>query len=68
MTGTDGTVTVSGLKPNATVIVGEDKAPTGYLKDESTKSIVVRSGAANSLTFEDEAATTLIIRKARFVP
>lgn len=63
VTGTDGTVTVSGLKPNATVIVGEDKAPTGYLKDESPKSIVVRSGAANSLTFEDEAATTLIIRK-----
>ena len=63
VTGTDGTVTVSGLKPNATVIVSEDKAPTGYLKDESPKSVVVRSGAANSLTFEDEAATSLIIRK-----
>jgi len=63
VTGADGTATVSGLKPNATVIVSEDKAPTGYLKDESPKSVVVRSGAANSLTFEDEAATTLIIRK-----
>lgn len=63
VTGTDGTVTVSGLKPDATVIVTETKAPLGYLISESAKSVIVRSGVANSLTFDDEPATTLVIRK-----
>ena len=54
---------VSGLKPDATVIVTETKAPTGYIKEPSPKTIVVRSGAANSLTFDNEPSTTLIIRK-----
>ena len=63
ITGTDGTVTVSGLAPNATIVVSESKAPTGYIKDETPKNIVVRSGVANSLTFDNEPATTLIIRK-----
>ena len=62
-TGTDGTVTVSGLTPNGTYVVSETKAPTGYIKDETPKNIVVRSGVANTLTFDDEPATTLIIRK-----
>ena len=62
-TGNDGTVIVSGLKPDATVIVTETKAPTGYIKEPSPKTIVVRSGAANSLTFDNEPSTTLIIRK-----
>ena len=62
-TGTDGTVTVSGLTPNGTYVVSETKAPTGYIKDETPKNIVVRSGAANTLIFDDEPATTLIIRK-----
>ncbi len=62
-TGTDGTVTVSGLAPNSTVVVSETKAPTGYIKDETPKNIVVRSGVANTLIFDDEPATTLIIRK-----
>ena len=68
VTGTDGTVTVSGLKPNATVVVTETKAPLGYIKEPSPKTVVVRSDAANSLTFDNEPSTTLIIRKARFVP
>ncbi|WP_295759681.1 SpaA isopeptide-forming pilin-related protein, partial [uncultured Oscillibacter sp.] len=62
-TGTDGTVTVSGLTPNGTYVVSETKAPTGYIKDETPKNIVVRSGVANSLIFDNEPATTLIIRK-----
>ena len=62
-TGTDGTVTVSGLAPNSTVVVSETKAPTGYIKDETPKNIVVRSGVANTLIFDNEPATTLIIRK-----
>ena len=62
-TGTDGTATVSGLTPNATIVVSESKAPTGYIKDETPKNIVVRSGVTNNLIFDDEPATTLIIRK-----
>ena len=63
ITGTDGTVTVSGLAPNSTIVVSESKAPTGYIKDETPKNIVVRTGVANSLIFDNEPATTLIIRK-----
>ena len=62
-TGRDGTVVVSGLTPEATVIVTENRAPTGYVKDETPKSLVVHSGVANSLTFDDEPTTTLIIHK-----
>jgi len=62
-TGIDGTVTVSGLTPDSTIIVSEYKAPTGYVKDETPKNIVVRTGVANSLIFDDEPATTLIIQK-----
>ena len=63
ITGTDGTVTVSGLTPNATIVVSESKAPKGYILDQTPKNIVVRTGMANSLTFDDEPGTTLIIRK-----
>ena len=62
-TGTDGTVTVSGLEPNATIVVSEQKAPAGYIKNETPKNIVVRSGAANSLIFDNEPGTTLVIHK-----
>ena len=59
----DGIATVTGMVPNATVIVTEETAPTGYIKDATPKTTVVRSGAANSLTFDNEPSTTLIIRK-----
>ena len=62
-TGTDGTVTVTGLAPNSTVVVSEKRAPTGYILDETPKNIVVRSGVANSLIFDNEPGTTLIIHK-----
>ena len=63
VTGSDGTVTVTGLTPNSTIIVSEDKAPIGYIKDETPKTIVVKSGVPNSLTFDNEPATTLVIHK-----
>ena len=62
-TGTDGTVTVSGLRPNATVMVSEQKAPKGYILDQTPKNIVVRSGVVNGLIFDDQPGTTLIIQK-----
>ena len=63
VTGSDGTVTITALNPNATIIVSEDKAPIGYIKDEMPKTIVVRSGVPNSLTFDNEPSTTLVIHK-----
>ena len=63
VTGADGTVTVTGMTPDATIIVSEDKAPTGYIKDATPKTVVVRSGVPNSVVFDDEPATTLIIHK-----
>ena len=63
ITGSDGTVTITGLTPNATIIVSEDKAPIGYIKDETPKTIVVRSSVPNSLTFDNEPSTTLVIHK-----
>ena len=63
ITGTDGTVTVTGLEPNATIVVSEVKAPTGYILDETPKNIVVRTGVANSLIFDNQPGTTLIIKK-----
>jgi len=62
-TGTDGTVIVSGLEPGSTIMVSETKAPTGYILDETPKSIVVKSGISNSLIFDNQPGTTLIIRK-----
>ena len=62
-TGTDGTVTVTRLAPNSTIVVSEQKAPVGYILDKTPKNIVVRSGVANSLIFDNEPGTTLIIRK-----
>ena len=62
-TGSDGTFTVYGLTPNSTVIVSESRAPAGYVKDETPKSIIVRSNTQNSLIFDNEPTTTLIIQK-----
>ena len=62
-TGTDGTVVVSGLEPGATIMVSETKAPSGYILDETPKHIVVKSGISNSLIFDDEPGTTLILQK-----
>ena len=62
-TGTDGTVIVSGLEPGSTIMVSETRAPTGYILDETPKSIVVKSGISNSLIFDNQPGTTLIIRK-----
>ena len=54
---------VSGLVPDATVVITEEKAPMGYIKDATPQHIVVKSGVANALTFENEPTSTLIIHK-----
>ena len=62
-TGSDGTATVTGLTPNATIVVSESKAPSGYVLDQTPRHIVVRPGAVNSLTFDDQPTATLMIHK-----
>ncbi|MCI8539808.1 MAG: Cys-Gln thioester bond-forming surface protein [Oscillospiraceae bacterium] len=48
-TGKDGTVVVSGLAPNSTVVVSESKVPTGYVLDTTPQTIIVKNGNGNSL-------------------
>ena len=44
-TGTDGTVTVTGLMPNSTVVVVETKVPSNYVLDPTPRTIIVRNGS-----------------------
>ena len=48
-TGSDGTVTVTGLIPGSTVVVVETKVPKGYVLDSTPKTIIVKNGAGNSI-------------------
>ena len=52
-TGADGTVTVSGLRPNATVMVSEQKAPNGYAYGRGEKySLELGNDLSKALTSE----------------
>ncbi|MDE7243569.1 MAG: hypothetical protein K2O18_06290, partial [Oscillospiraceae bacterium] len=75
-TGKDGTVTVTGLIPNSTVVVAETKVPQGYVLNTTPQTIIVKNGTGNSvvsgassssggndLTFENDPKTTLVIQK-----
>ena len=44
-TGADGTVTVTGLIPNSTVVVVETKVPSNYVLDPTPRTIIVRNGS-----------------------
>ena len=44
-TGADGTVTVTGLIPNSTVVVVESKVPSNYVLDPTPRTIIVRNGS-----------------------
>ena len=48
-TGADGTVTVTGLIPNSTVVVVETKVPVNYVLDPTPRTIIVRNGSGNSV-------------------
>ena len=78
-TGADGTVTVTGLMPNSTVVVFESKVPSNYVLDPTPRTIIVRNGSnsvssgggntgtfgggGNDITIENIPKTTLTIRK-----
>ena len=63
VTDEDGTATVTNLAPNSAVIVSETTSPAGYVMNATPKSIIVRSGSVNSLVFDDEPKTTLLVHK-----
>ena len=48
-TGSDGTVTVTGLIPNSTVVAVESKVPSHYVLDPTPHVITVRNGANSSV-------------------
>ena len=77
-TGSDGTVTVTGLVPNSTVVVVESKVPSNYVLDPTPRTIIVRNGSnsvssggttsggssgGNNVTVENIPKTTLTIEK-----
>ena len=59
----NGLITITGLQPGQIIIVTEEKAPDGYVKDPTPKTIKIQQGVANSLTFENARAGSLIINK-----
>ncbi len=54
-TGADGTVTVTGLIPNSTVVVVESRVPSNYVLDPTPHVITVRNGS-NSSTITGSAS------------
>ena len=78
-TGQDGTVTVTGLIPNSTVVVVESRVPSNYVLDPTPHVITVRngsnsstitgsvsggtSGGGNDVVVENIPKTTLTIEK-----
>ena len=59
----NGLITITGLQPGQVLIVTEEKAPNGYVKDSTPKTIKIKQGQANSLTFENAKTGSLIINK-----
>ena len=50
VTGKDGSVVVTGLIPNSTVVVSETRVPDGYVLNSTPKTIIVKNGSGNSWT------------------
>ncbi|MCM1233575.1 MAG: SpaA isopeptide-forming pilin-related protein [Ruminococcus flavefaciens] len=59
----NGLITITGLQPGQIIIVTEEKAPDGYIKDSTPKTIKIKQDTANSLTFENAKTGCLIINK-----
>ena len=59
----NGLITITGLQPGQILIVTEEKAPNGYVRDMTPKTIKIKQGVANSLIFENARAGSLVINK-----
>ena len=58
----NGTITLSGL-PDCSLIITEIKAPTGYILQDTPKTIEVKAGGNYELTFTNKKSYGLQIRK-----
>lgn len=61
-TDVNGTITLNGL-PDCTLVVTEIAAPTGYILQDTSKTIEVKAGQSYELTFTNKKAYGLQIRK-----
>ena len=59
----NGLITITGLQPGQVLIVTEEKAPNGYVRDMTPKTIKIKQGVANSLIFENARTGKLVINK-----
>ena len=59
----NGLITITGLQPGQVLVVTEEKAPNGYVRDMTPKTIKIKQDVANSLTFENAKAGSLVINK-----
>lgn len=66
-TGADGRVVISGLTPGTTVTARETKTAEGYVLDGTPQSILIKEGEVQTLTFWNELAGTIVIRKLNSV-
>ena len=58
----NGTITLTGL-PDCSLIITEIKAPTGYILQDTPKTIEVKAGGNYELTFTNKKSYGLQIRK-----
>jgi len=63
VTDSNGRIVISGLKPGTTVTAKELRAADGYVLDSTPKSIEIKSGSAQELTFYNHPTGTLKIIK-----
>ena len=63
VTDDNGCFVLTGLTPGVTITAKEIEAPKGYVLDGTPKSVKIKSGAAQTLTFENILEQRLIIQK-----
>ena len=63
VTDENGQIVITGLTPNRAVTVKETKAADGFVLDAAPKSITIRSGSAQTLTFYNAPDQSLILQK-----
>ena len=62
-TGEDGRAVITGLTPGATITARETRTVEGFVLDGTPQSIQIKEGEVQTLTFWNEQAGTLVIRK-----
>jgi len=59
----DGRIVIEGLEPGQTITARETRTVEGYVLDAEPQSIKIKTGEAQSMTFWNKKAGTLVIRK-----